>query len=66
MPDLSQQIQDAAEAGVSSVSIDGNTTVALPVKDLIEADRYLASKAAMSRTRRGFKLAKLVPPGASS
>jgi hypothetical protein len=63
-PDLSQQIQDAAEAGVSSVTIDGQTVSAVPVKDLIEADRHLAAKAAMAKGRRGFRLSKIVPPAA--
>ncbi len=33
--------------------------------DQIEADRYLASKRAMQSKSKGFRLTKLVPPGAA-
>jgi ABC-type sugar transport system substrate-binding protein len=63
-PDLSPQIEAAAAAGVQSVTVDGQTTIVVPLRDQIEADRYLASKAAARSGRRGFRLAKIVPPGA--
>lgn len=34
-----------------------------PLKDQIEADRYLASKQAMKRKGKGLRISKLVPPG---
>jgi len=60
--DLSETISDTAK-GPSSVTIDGNTTVAQKITDQIEADRYLASKNAM-KSGRGVRFAKLVPHGA--
>jgi len=63
-PDLSPQIEEAATAGIQSATVDGNTTVAMSVKDQIEADRYLAAKAATRTGRRGFRMAKLVSPSA--
>lgn len=63
-PDLSQQIQDAATAGVQSATVDGNTTVAMSVQDQIAADRYLASKSTVTNRRRGFRMSKLIPPSA--
>jgi hypothetical protein len=63
-PDLSQPIQDAATAGIQSHAVDGQMTVAKPISELIAADKYMASRAALAKGRRGFKLAKLVPPGA--
>ena len=62
--DLSSVISDAATAGVQSVTIDGNTTEATPIPDLIQADRYLASKAAAAKGRRGFKMTKIIAPAA--
>ncbi len=34
-----------------------------PLKDQIEADRYLASKQAVKRKGKGLRISKLVPPG---
>ena len=62
--DLSTKIQTAAESGVQSVTVDGQTTVAMSVQDQIAADRYLASKATVKNRTRGFRMAKLVPPAA--
>jgi len=60
--DLSETISETAK-GPSSVTIDGNTTVAQKIADQIDADRYLASKKAM-KAGRGIRFAKLVPHGA--
>jgi hypothetical protein len=35
-----------------------------PLKDLIEADQYLASKEAATKKTRGLRFTKLSPPGA--
>ena len=34
-----------------------------PIADQIAADRYLASKQAMSRRNRGLRISRIVPPG---
>lgn len=62
--DLTPQIEAAVVSGVQSVTVDGQTVSAVPVQDQIAADRYLASKAAAAKGRRGFRLAKIVPPAA--
>ena len=60
--DLEQTIrenaQGPAEARGDSVSMRQHD-----LKNQVEADRYLASKDAV-RKGRGFRLTKLVPPGA--
>jgi hypothetical protein len=62
--DLAPQIEAAVVAGVQSSTVDGQTVTAIPIQDQIAADRYLASKAAVKNRNRGFRLAKIVPPGA--
>jgi hypothetical protein len=62
--DLSPQIEAAVVAGVQSATVDGQTVTQMSVQDQIAADRYLASKAAVKNRNRGFRLAKIVPPGA--
>lgn len=64
MADLSEQIEDAA-GEPKRVTIDGQTAEGHPIKDLIEADRYLAQRTAAGRTGLPFRLARFRPPGAS-
>jgi len=61
--DLEQTIRDNAQ-GPAEVSGDAGTVKQHSLKEQIEADRYLASKAAVNKTKRGLKFNKLVPPGA--
>ena len=42
---------------------DAGTVEQHPLPDQIEADRYLASKEAAGKTKRGLRFNKLVPPG---
>jgi len=60
--ELDSTIHDNA-AGPAEVSVDGQRVRQHGVKDQIEADRYLASKAA-SRKKLGIRLTKVIPPGA--
>ena len=60
--DLSAEIEAAAE-GPKKISVDGLNVEAQPVKDVIEADRYLASKSAAGKRKRGLNISKLSPPG---
>lgn len=62
--DLSQEIRDAA-AGPQQVTVDGQTVQQRPLAELVEADRYLASKTAAAKNHRGLRFTKLVPPGAT-
>lgn len=59
----SEDIVDAALAP-ASVSVDGNTVNARPVAELTEAQNRTASESAVSsRTNRGIRFNKIVPPG---
>ncbi len=60
--DLSDTIRESA-AGPKRANADGVSVEQHDLEDQIEADRYLASKEA-SRQGRGFRLTKVVPPGA--
>ena len=62
MPDLSDTIETAAGQPKAASGDAGSVTMP-SVSELIEADRYLASKEAASATRRGLNLIKLQPPG---
>ena len=61
-PDLEQAIRDNA-AQPAKASVDGQSVEQHPLKDQIEADRYLESKAAARKPGLGIKFAKIVPPG---
>jgi hypothetical protein len=62
MSDLSEQIEDAA-AAPKKVQTDSTSVEAHSIADLIEADRYLASKAAAQSSGRGLLLSQFKPPG---
>ena len=65
MPDdLDDTIRENASTP-AEVSGDAGSVRQHPLKDQIEADRYLESKTASRTKRRGLDLAKLVPPGAA-
>ncbi len=61
-PNLDQTIRDNA-AQPAKASVDGQSVEQHPLKDQIEADRYLASKDAARKPGLGIKFAKIVPPG---
>lgn len=61
--DLTQQITDNA-AGPKRAQGDAGSVEQHNLKDQIEADRYLASKAAAKRRDRGLRMSRLAPPGA--
>lgn len=70
MPDLSDQIEQAA-SDPASASSDGQAATARPIADLIAADQYLKSQAALANSdgspRSGWgavSIARAVPPGA--
>ena len=47
----------------AKVSVDGQSVEQHPLRDQIEADRYLASKDAARKPGLPMKFAKIVPPG---
>src|SRR3954465_11054050 len=53
----------AALSGPAEVSVDGMTTKQQSLRDLIEANKYLAAKCAGRGPRRGLKFSKMIPPG---
>ena len=55
-------LRDAAKQPAKA-SVDGQSVEQHPLKDQIEADRYLASKDAARKPGLGIKFAKIVPPG---
>lgn len=61
-PDPDQSLRDAVSQPAKA-SVDGQSVEQHPLKDQIEADRYLASKAAARKPGLGIKFAKIVPPG---
>jgi hypothetical protein len=61
--DLTNAIKENATAPAEA-SVDGQSVKQHPLRDQIEADRYVSSKAA-ARKRLGMRMTKVVPPGAS-
>ncbi len=64
-PDPPNDVDALREAArqPAKASVDGQSVEQHPLKDQIEADRYLASKAAARKPGLGIKFAKIVPPG---
>jgi len=60
---LDQSIADNA-TGPAKASGDSGSVEQHSLTDQIEADRYLASKAATKRRDRGLRMNRLSPPGA--
>lgn len=51
-------------AGPKRAQGDSGSVEQHPLKDQIETDRYLASKAASKRPDRGLRMSRIAPPGA--
>lgn len=64
MSDLSEQIESNA-AQPKKVTIQGNSAEQHSLQDQIEADKYLASKAAAKSTNLGLMRTKMSYPGAT-
>jgi hypothetical protein len=61
--DIETAIRENAASGVAKATTDVGSVNAHPLRDQIEADRYLRSKSAASSRRRGLRLSTMVPPG---
>lgn len=61
--ELTDHIRENAQ-GPAEVTGDSGSMKQHPLKDQIEADRYLNSKQATRSPRLGLRVTKLVPPGA--
>lgn len=64
MSDLSEQIENNA-AQPKKVTIQGNSAEQHSLQDQIEADKYLASKAAAQSSNLGLRRKKISYPGAT-
>ena len=63
---MAEEIEDAIREAAqqpAEVSVDGQTVKQQPLRDQIEADRYLASKSA-AKKGLGVRKTKVIPPGA--
>lgn len=60
---IGEAIELVAKGMVSSSSESGRSMTNMPIRDLIEADRHLASKNASSRPHFGMRMTKCIPPG---
>jgi hypothetical protein len=60
---LEQAIADNA-AGPKRAQGDSGSVEQHSLKDVVDADRYLASKEAAKRRDRGIRMSRLAPPGA--
>lgn len=65
MADLSDQIESAA-SGPKQVTVDGTVVQSHDLAQLVQADQYLAAKAASRKRHRGMRITRMVPPGAVS
>lgn len=61
---LEASLAGGGMGGISSVTVDGNTTTMFPLADLIAADKYLLAKCAANNRTRGLRFNRLVPDGA--
>lgn len=64
MADLSSQIETAA-GQPKKHTVDGESTEARGIDELIKADRYLAAKQANAKKKGGLRFGKLIPPSAA-
>lgn len=64
MTDISDQIESDA-LKPQSTSVDGVSSTRRSLKDLIEADQYIAAKnaTAASNKQTGFRIQQIVPQG---
>jgi hypothetical protein len=60
---IGDAIEQIAKGMVSSSSENGRAMTNIPIRDLIEADRHLASKRAASKPHFGMRMTKCIPPG---
>lgn len=60
--DIEKALRDAA-AAPASASNDAGSVSQHSLKDMIELDRYLASKAAAKTKSRGLRVQRIIPPG---
>jgi hypothetical protein len=60
---IEDAIDEVARGMVSSASENGRSVTRVPLKDLIEADKYLTGKRAAAKAHFGLRFTKCIPPG---
>ena len=61
--DLETTITDHAGAP-KTVQIDGQTVTQRSISELVQAERYLASRNGVAKNHRGLRFSRVVNPGA--
>ncbi len=61
---LQKSIRESATDGVSETDVDGTKVVRMPIGEQIEADKYLANKAALQSRKLPLRFARVRPGGA--
>jgi len=65
---MAKEIRDAIEDNAQQprhVNVDGVDVEQHPLKDQVEADRYLSSKTGVGKPTRGLRFNVMKPPGAA-
>jgi hypothetical protein len=60
---VAEAIEMVAKGMVSQSAESGRSVSRIPIRDLIEADRHLAGKAAAAKPHFGLRFTKCIPPG---
>lgn len=60
---IEEAISTVALGMVSEESENGRTLKHTTIKDMIEADRYIAGKTAAAKAHFGLRMTKCIPPG---
>jgi len=60
---VEEAIESVATGMVKRSMENGRETELLPLKEMIEADRYLAGKRAAAKSHFGLRFTKCIPPG---
>lgn len=63
LDDISDAIAQAADDGIASVTVDGQTTVTKSIDEQIKAAQFVARETAKDKPGIGLRFFKLVPPG---
>jgi hypothetical protein len=60
---IEEAITSVATGMVKRIEENGREVEMLPLKEIIEADRYISAKTAASKPHFGLRLTRCVPPG---
>lgn len=60
---VTEAIESVALGMIQTSSENGRSVTRMNIKDMIEADRYLAGKTAAAKAHFGLRMTKCIPPG---